>query len=423
MFSLYDLINTFGYVILVNLLVSFFFEKKHTSKKYIPVVWLITWYVVDTLICMIFQDNIVVRIIMTNVVAYLCCSFRYKGKPLTLFFTIFMGFNILLLPEFLTYTVGMKFWRYNSVEEMNMENVSVLLGTASQILSFFLIIVIGKVKGTKSDSISKSLWIKFSVLPLLTLVTIGAYFLFIDGEVSESQKNFYTVFSIILTVMNIYMYYTFSHEIRNASEISRLREGNKYTNELSNLYMQICREHDALSSSEHEYKNKIALISKLIETEDYDALKKFVTKENSTFEKNANVINTGNTVITSIFNAKYSEARSKDIQIRFDIGNLSEVKIDDNDLVILLFNLLNNAIEACEKCSPDVRLISIMMKHEKQMFFLSVSNTFNGDVNKSQDRYLSTKDDSVHHGYGIENIKKIFKIISFLWKVNADPFT
>ena len=43
------------------------------------------------------------------------------------------------------------------------------------------------------------------------------------------------------------------------------------------------------------------------------------------------------------------EAISKNIVFVFKVNDLSKIVIKDEDLVVILANLLNNAIEACEK--------------------------------------------------------------------------
>ncbi len=44
-------------------------------------------------------------------------------------------------------------------------------------------------------------------------------------------------------------------------------------------------------------------------------------------------------------NTKYQEAISKNIVFVFKVNDLSKIVIDDEDLVVILANLLNNAIE------------------------------------------------------------------------------
>lgn len=53
-------------------------------------------------------------------------------------------------------------------------------------------------------------------------------------------------------------------------------------------------------------------------------------------------------IINAILNTKYQEAISKNIVFVFKVNDLSKIVIKDEDLVVILANLLNNAIEACE---------------------------------------------------------------------------
>ena len=56
----------------------------------------------------------------------------------------------------------------------------------------------------------------------------------------------------------------------------------------------------------------------------------------------------------AILNAKNSEMQSKKILFVTKYNDLSEITIRDVDLVVLLSNLLNNAVEACEKASKKI---------------------------------------------------------------------
>ncbi len=54
----------------------------------------------------------------------------------------------------------------------------------------------------------------------------------------------------------------------------------------------------------------------------------------------------------------------KNIVFIFKINDLSGINVSDEDIVVILSNLLNNAIEACEKC-PDKRVIKMKLVREK----------------------------------------------------------
>ena len=53
------------------------------------------------------------------------------------------------------------------------------------------------------------------------------------------------------------------------------------------------------------------------------------------------------------------------------INDLSKIVIEDEDLVVILANLLNNAIEACEKCE-EKKTIKLKFVIEENLIVLSV---------------------------------------------------
>ena len=90
-------------------------------------------------------------------------------------------------------------------------------------------------------------------------------------------------------------------------------------------------------------------IESLLEAHEYDKASKYVRNISNTFIGEKNVINTNHVIINAILNTKYQEAISKNIVFVFKVNDLSKIVIKDEDLVVILANLLNNAIEACEK--------------------------------------------------------------------------
>ena len=77
-------------------------------------------------------------------------------------------------------------------------------------------------------------------------------------------------------------------------------------------------------------------------------------------------------------------------------------------IVVILSNLLNNAIEACEKCQ-DKKII--MMKFIKEdSIIISVKNTCRNEAERGHNKMGTSKTENVEeHGYGITNIKEAVK--------------
>ena len=70
----------------------------------------------------------------------------------------------------------------------------------------------------------------------------------------------------------------------------------------------------------------------------------------------------------------------KGIVFIFQINDLSGIKMCDEDIVVILSNLLNNAIEACEKCSGK-KFMKMKLVKEKDNIIISVKNTYDGKLN------------------------------------------
>ena len=87
-----------------------------------------------------------------------------------------------------------------------------------------------------------------------------------------------------------------------------------------------------------------------------------------------------------------------------------ELDISAFDWNIILGNLMDNAIEAARR-SRD-KFLQLKVHYQKGMLFIAIRNSFDGELLKAQERYLSTKDydredESQVHGLGIRNVRRI----------------
>lgn len=95
------------------------------------------------------------------------------------------------------------------------------------------------------------------------------------------------------------------------------------------------------------------------------------------------------------------------INIDFEVNDLSKLPFDASDMVVLLSNLLDNAIEACQQYDKGDKSIHVMAVAQ-QDFFISVRNTsepvviINGSI-------PTTKPEPQLHGFGLANIRLILE--------------
>lgn len=104
-----------------------------------------------------------------------------------------------------------------------------------------------------------------------------------------------------------------------------------------------------------------------------------------------------------------AKQRAEALQAKFFLEiDLLELPMAEYDIFYVLGNLLDNAIEAIEKCDEDDRYINVKMINPNNMFQLYIENSYRVEPQKKGKRFLSTKEnEESEHGWGIENVREI----------------
>ena len=163
----------------------------------------------------------------------------------------------------------------------------------------------------------------------------------------------------------------------------------------------------------HEMKNHMTNIKGLAGAGEYGEIEDYIRRMDETMQELEYKYVTGNAVTDVIINDKWR--RAEKAGIRFDADFRYGGEIPAFDLGIILNNLLDNAIEACEKLESGKGFIRLMLKRKKQFLLLEVENSFDGTASVQTDGGLSlptTKQSTLpgiitEHGIGLENVRDV----------------
>ncbi len=117
------------------------------------------------------------------------------------------------------------------------------------------------------------------------------------------------------------------------------------------------------------------------------------------------LFNTGNINADAILNSKISLAVKKGIQVDYKAVVPKVLAVSDIDLCVVLGNLIDNAVEACEKVVPEKQFIRLYIGILQKQLYVSVSNATNEVVRKFDEEYITTK--RGNHGHGLKRINNI----------------
>ncbi len=162
----------------------------------------------------------------------------------------------------------------------------------------------------------------------------------------------------------------------------------------------------------HDYKNHLITLTKMAKERQYSDLLKYLEEWQTSLPEYFNDISTGNAAIDAIVSSKLILARQEGIQFDHFIMLPSACPLSNLKLTTILGNLLDNAIEACEKMieqeeerSPWIRLV---IKTFRDMFQIQITNSSDGNYDITPDnQFLTTKNETSLHGIGLQHVNDI----------------
>lgn len=310
--------------------------------------------------------------------------------------------------------------RYNNIDilEDSTDLIGVLVIIASRIILFLFLIIIKRISVIKKKNVidmSNKEWLQFLIFPIFTLITVIVMTNSMVTSYHEDIVNVYYVIAIVLIVLNMVVFHLINEILENSQRIREADVLKQQSIGQLELYNSLRKNYDIQRKRTHEYKNQIMCIDSLLKKKNYNKLEEYI---NSIFDKldgQLDMVDTNNEVVNAIINAKYYEALQNDVLFILKINDLSHIKVSDEDIVTILSNLLDNAIEAAGQCEIDKRTVGIKLLYEDDVLSIAVSNSYKTEPEIMEDGYMRTiKDDKEQHGLGIRNV------VATLEKYNAE---
>ena len=326
-------------------------------------------------------------------------------------FVLAILFDALLLAmDYLIYLINRWFSLGSELLGWQYQVGLILQSLLAKIVLFLLVLIIRKWFGKKSmEMLSDTEWLRFLFFPLFTIVAISAMLSVFGYVQTVEQANLLFVIAFGMIGMNIVVFYLINDVVKREVQMHENKVLQIQAKNQLEMYRSISENFDNLKRRTHEFKNQILCIESLLDKRQYSKLEEYVKKIYGSLNNEPDAINTNNVIINAILNTKYQEADAKGIVFVFRVNDLSGLKIKDEDVVTILANLLNNAIEACETCE-DKKIIRFKFVKEDDMIIIAVKNTFNYDVVYENGEIKSTKISNVaEHGVGIKNVLKIIE--------------
>lgn len=182
-----------------------------------------------------------------------------------------------------------------------------------------------------------------------------------------------------------------------------------YLETQAKYYEYLIKREEETKKFRHDMRNHMRAIYDLAGQEGKEELRGYVERICGKFEMPESALTVGNATADAVIN-RFAEMFSQKKTDFFVSGHLpSDCFVDAFDLCTIFSNILENAMEASEKCAEEFRKIKLQIRYDKDMIFILAENYFAEEIQHKAGVLKTTKGEKAGHGYGIQNVIKSAK--------------
>lgn len=201
---------------------------------------------------------------------------------------------------------------------------------------------------------------------------------------------------VAVSVYLLYRIYDRIYDRRIAAYQNKLLKNE--VEEVHNIYL-------TMRGWRHDYHNHMQSIKAYLAMDNLAEARAYLDALEQDLDDINLLFNTGNINADAILNSKISLAIKKGIRVDYKAVVPQSLTVSDIDLCVVIGNLIDNAVEACERVEPDAQFIRLYIGVLRKQLYLSVSNATNELVRKLDEEYISAK--RGNHGHGLKRINHI----------------
>ena len=262
--------------------------------------------------------------------------------------------------------------------------------------------------------ISKKEWLLLAGYPFTNYLVV--YIMLYDACNRNDIRMSVLIISVMLIILSMLMFYLFSEisksNMAKQELIAKEREEiakQEYLNAVQSAYQKQRR-------LTHDFNRELATLKSILELKDYTKLETYLNKLVGNSQKNRLVVLTHNTIIDAILNQKYTEAKNQGIGMEFVLDDLAGLPMSDEDIVIILTNLIDNAMNAAKKA--DLKMIQVFMSYDKKEFLCAVKNSVAEKV-PIENNEVMLKPTDIYHGFGLKNVRSVLSKYDSIYSLES----
>ncbi|MDF2949447.1 MAG: hypothetical protein K0R07_1479 [Sedimentibacter sp.] len=393
--AVYLITSAFGAHILYRYM-NIFFDCTETDKKIEIASYLMYYFT----ICLLFLafNNPMLNVI-ANLIMFFFITYNYEA---TMRKRLIATISIYMIHMTIESTIVLTMRYFDITIVSRDSNLALITGLITiKIITYNVMLFLSNFKLVKNDiKVSYIQWLSIFVMPVGTLILS----LILILKVNSENLIGILISIIIMFVINVFVFYLYDVLMKSYDEkmekVLLLQQNMAYSKQLE----VIAQSQENLKTFRHDVKNHVLLLKSLIEENDKQGASEYLESFIECIDNSIEFSKSGNSEIDSILNYKLNKAVSFGIKTNIKVNVPDKLNIRPFDLSVVLGNLLDNAIEAARYCEE--KLIKISAELDRNVLYINVSNSFDGNLKYEGRKLITTKEDKENHGIGLGSVQQ-----------------
>lgn len=280
--------------------------------------------------------------------------------------------------------------------------LAVIVGLSWPIMAYMLH---KKIKPLMSSGINNKIWRSLWLIPAVFCLSYY-YNLYSNGGIYlYASKLNNVLFAVLYNFSGIFVVHLVCSLVNESNNAMQLKAENYKLSLQSMKYENMQNRMEETRRAKHDMRQTFIVIQSFLQNNNIERLKEYVIQYVESLPMDTVITHSQNDALNALLIYYNVLADKNNIKFKVSIdGDYESRKIADADTVILMGNLLENAIEACLKQKKEA-YISLHIKNIQDSIIITLDNSYQGTLQKNGNHLVSSKDK--HAGIGISSIEKI----------------
>ncbi len=376
--------------------ITIFFGKDYLDKRFITFIYLVKvmWSLITDYICVnplinafvslisimfviIFYNGKLSKKIMVSLVIYIC---YFISEAVVAIIIGVNGFN----------PIG------HTIE------ISIFFNIIIELIFWGITLVIRRFKNVNNDALVPKAFIICILTMFVALISLELM-IFHQKDISDNILGLSLLCIMLLNFILVYLYDFLAKMFKQSMQSAISLRERDYYHRQSEILM---KNHEELRSFRHDINNHMIVIREMLGKKEYSCTMKYLENISDELVSTYTYSDTGNIAVDSVINYKLSQAVDKKIEIMSNVVLPQNIYVEEQDMVVILGNILDNAIEAAEKLKSN-RYIKLVIEYDKGAILIQIKNSYDSILKFSSGKMVTRKKEHTAHGIGLQNVEVI----------------